>query len=309
MVPVGGSVGELSVADGIPRPPRAGSRPGRYRPRMDTTVVLEGIDFGEGPRWRDGALWFSDFYQHVVRRWQPDGEVTVEATVPGQPSGLGWLPDGRLLIVSMTDRAVLRREPDGSLVRHADLGAIATFHCNDMVVDAAGRAYVGNFGFDMHAGAPMQPASLSLVHPDGRVEVAASDLLFPNGSVITPDGSTLIVGETLASRYTAWNIGVGGALTDRRVWAETPGRFPDGCVLDDAGGIWFADPAGRECVRVVEGGAVTDRIEASQNCFACTLGGDDRQTLYVLTAPGSGPDEVGGKRSGRLEAVGVGRTG
>jgi sugar lactone lactonase YvrE len=276
---------------------------------MDTTIVHEGIDFGEGPRWYEGALWFSDFYQHVVRRWQLDGEVTVEAAVPGQPSGLGWLPDGRLLVVSMTDRSVLRREADGTLVQHADLSSIATFHCNDMVVDADGRAYVGNFGYDMHGGGPMQGADLALVRPDGRIEVAATDLLFPNGSVITPDGSTLIVGETVGSQYSAWDIGPDGALSNRRVWAETPGRFPDGCTMDGDGGIWFADPGGNECVRVMEGGEVTDRIEASQTCYACTLGGDALDTLYVLTAPASGPDEVGGKGLGRLEAVRVGHTG
>ena len=281
-------------------------RPSRYRPVVDTTIVYEGIDFGEGPRWRDGALWFSDFYQHVVRRWQPDGPVTVEATVPGQPSGLGWLPDGRLLVVSMTDRTVLRREDDGTLVEHADLGSIATHHCNDMVVDGEGRAYVGNFGFDMHGGGEMQTATLALVHPDGRAEVAATDLMFPNGSVITPDGSTLIVGETMASRYTAWDVGSEGALANRRVWAEAPGRYPDGCTMDPDGGIWFADPGGNECVRVVEGGEITDQIEASQTCFACTLGGPALDTLYVLTAPGSGPDEVRGKGLGRLEAVRVG---
>ena len=276
---------------------------------MDTTTVYGGIDFGEGPRWRDGALWFSDFYQHVVRRWELDGTATVEATVPGQPSGLGWLPDGRLLVVSMTDRKVLRRESDGFLVEHADLSPIATHHCNDMVVDGEGRAYVGNFGYDMHGGAQMQVAALALVHPDGRTEVAAADLLFPNGSVITPDGSTLIVGETVGSRYSAWDIGADGTLSNRRVWAETPGRFPDGCTMDADSGIWFADPWGNECVRIVEGGEITDRIEASQTCFACTLGGENLDTLYVLTAPGSDPDEVGGKGLGRLEAVRVGSTG
>ena len=276
---------------------------------MDTTTVYGGIDFGEGPRWHDGALWFSDFYQHVVRRWELDGTATVEATVPGQPSGLGWLPDGRLLVVSMTDRKVLRRESDGFLVEHADLRPIATHHCNDMVVDGEGRAYVGNFGYDMHGGAQMQVAALALVHPDGRTEVAAADLLFPNGSVITPDGSTLIVGETVGSRYSAWDIGADGTLSNRRVWAETPGRFPDGCTMDADGGIWFADPGGNECVRIVEGGEITDRIEASQTCFACTLGGENLDTLYVLTAPGSDPDEVAGKGLGRLEAVRVGSTG
>ena len=199
---------------------------------MDTEVVHDDIDFGEGPRWHDGRLWYSDFYQHAVRAWAPDGSVETMAEVPTQPSGLGWLPDGRLLIVSMLDRKVLRQESDGELVEHADLSEIATFHANDMVVDHQGRAYVGNFGYDLHSGAEARNADLALVHPDGRVEVAATDLNFPNGSVITPDGSTPIVGETMALRYRAWDIGADGTLGNDRVWAQMQDLLPpDGCAL------------------------------------------------------------------------------
>jgi len=266
--------------------------------------VLDGIDFGEGPRWRDGRLWFSDFHQRVVRAVAGDGSVERIVSVPGRPSGLGWLPDGRLLVVSMDDRKLLRREA-GELLEHADLSGVASGPCNDMVVSAAGHAYVGNFGYDYVGGADPKPAKLALVHPDGRVEVAAEDLHFPNGSVITPDGRTLVVGETSAARYSAFDIAEDGRLCNRRVWAEAPGRFPDGCCLDDAGGIWFADASGPQCLRIEEGGGITDRIETDQRCFACMLGGDDGRTLYILTAPSARPEEVAGRGLGRLEAVRV----
>jgi sugar lactone lactonase YvrE len=271
---------------------------------MANELVLDGIDFGEGPRWHDGRLWFSDFYQHKVRAVTPGGAAQDISTVPGQPSGLGWLPDGRLLIVSMTDRKLLRLE-GRELVLHADLSSIATAHCNDMVVSATGHAYVGNFGSDILAGAEPVPAKLALVQPDGRVEVAAENLEFPNGSVITPDGSTLIVGETLGSRYTAFDIGDDGRLSNRRVWAELPGHFPDGCSLDAEGGIWFADASGKGCLRVVEGGAITNRIETEQVGYACALGGEDGRTLFILTAPSSHPSKIAGKALGRLEAARV----
>ncbi|MBW2419751.1 MAG: SMP-30/gluconolactonase/LRE family protein [Deltaproteobacteria bacterium] len=271
---------------------------------MANELVFEGIDFGEGPRWHDGRLWFSDFYQHKVRAVTPAGEVEVVASVPGQPSGLGWLPDGRLLIVSMSDRKVLRLDA-GELALHADLAGIATAHCNDMVVSATGHAYVGNFGSDILSGAEPVAAKLALVHPDGRTEVAAEGLEFPNGSVITPDGTTLIVGETIGARYTAFDIGDDGQLSGRRVWAELPGHFPDGCSLDAGGGIWFADAGGKGCLRAVEGGEITNRIETDQTPYACALGGDDGRTLFILTAPTAAAGELTGKGLGRLEMTRV----
>ncbi len=158
-------------------------------------VFYEGLDFGEGPRWRDGRLWLSDFYAGEVSSFGPTGDRRVEVSLDDQPSGLGWLPSGELIVVAMKSRQVRRVGADGTVHLHADLGAIATGPCNDMVVDARGNAYVGNFGFDMEGGDPFGPADLALVRPDGSTEVAATDLRFPNGSVITPDGSTLIVGR------------------------------------------------------------------------------------------------------------------
>jgi len=264
-------------------------------------VVHAGLDFGEGPRWHDGALWFSDFFRHGVFTLV-DGVETRVATLEDQPSGLGWMPDGSLLVVSMTDRRLLRMGVDGELREHADLGGVATWHCNDMVVAADGTAYVGNFGFDLDSGAAPVGAVLARVTPDGEVTAAADDLLFPNGSVITPDGSTLIVGETFGGRYTAFTIGDDGSLSDRRVWAEIPGMAPDGCCLDTGGGIWFADPVNSRATRVVEGGEITHTLDCGDRAFACALGDDDRRTLFVLVAEGSGPDDAAGRASGRILA-------
>jgi sugar lactone lactonase YvrE len=256
-------------------------------------VLAEGLRFGESPRWHEGRLWFSDFHDHAVKTVDLGGRVETEVEIPGQPSGLGWLPDGTLLIVSMLDRTVLRLENERLLV-HADLSGVAEFHCNDMVVDAEGRAYVGNFGFDIHADLerrgflPMlrdHPLSnLALVAPDGSVSVAASDIDFPNGCVLTPDGKTLIVAETLGQRITAFRIGADGILTDRRIFADVPRRGPDGICLDADGAIWFADPLTSECVRVGQGGQVLDVVTTDQSCFACMLGGEDGRTLFMMTA-------------------------
>ncbi|WP_419919370.1 SMP-30/gluconolactonase/LRE family protein [Candidatus Poriferisocius sp.] len=265
---------------------------------------LGGIDFGEAPRWHDGRLWYSDFYQHTVNAASPDGTVEVIVEVPGQPSGLGWMPGGDLLVVSMLDRRVLHY--DGTtLGEHADLSALATSHCNDMTVDTQGRAYVGNFGFDLHEGEDVAGATLGLVQPDGTVEAAAGDLLFPNGAVITPDGAKFIVGESFASQFTAFDIGAGGRLENRRLWAAVPGTIPDGCCYDAEEGIWYADAVGCAAQRVIEGGEITHRVETEQNCFAVMLGGDDRRTLFLLTAPGSHPDEVRGRGQARIETVRV----
>lgn len=260
-----------------------------------TRVFLTGLRFGEGPRWHDGRLWFSDFYQHAVFVVSEDGELERVLEVPQQPSGLGWLPDGRLLVVSMLDRCVLRREPDGTLVAHADLSHLATFHCNDMLVDRAGRAYVGNFGFDLQAfrdtGAPQPaPTVLIRVDPDGAASIAADQLHFPNGTVITPDGGTLVIGETFANRLTAFDVAADGTLKNRRTWADLQsiGVRPDGICLDAEGAIWVSNPAAPEVARVAEGGRVLDRLATTQPSFACMLGGRDRRTLFVMTAPDSG---------------------
>jgi sugar lactone lactonase YvrE len=271
-----------------------------------TTVILDGLAFPEGPRWHDGKLWFSDQHDRRVVAMTVDGLAETIVEVPQQASGLGWLPDGRLLVVSMLDRKVMRLEPDGAFVVHADLSALAPGSCNDMVVDARGRAYVGNFGFDMYAGDKPRETCMIAVEPDGRAHVAAEELAFPNGSVITTDGSTLLVGESMASRISAFDLGPDGALGNRRVWAQLHGATVDGMCLDAEGAVWAACPFTGRVLRLREGGEVVDEVKGTHSgAFACMLGGHDRCTLYVCTAPTHVPDEARSAHGGRIEAVPV----
>ncbi|MQA12111.1 MAG: gluconolactonase [Pseudonocardiaceae bacterium] len=266
----------------------------------EITTVLTEFAYLEGPRWHHGRLWFSDLYTHQVLSALDDGTaLRVEAEVPEQPSGLGWLPDGRLLIVSMRDRALLRREPDGTLVTHADLSEETGGHLNDMVVDRSGRAFVGNFGFDLMGGEPLKPANLLRVDPDGAVSEVADSLFFPNGSVITAD-EVLLVNETFGNRITAFDIAPDGTLTHRREWARF-GDLPtetdiakvlgqlaiggDGSTLDAEGALWVADAVNGRVVRVREGGEIIDEITPGSGVFACALGGHDGRTLFICAAP------------------------
>jgi sugar lactone lactonase YvrE len=271
---------------------------------MATRILLDGLVFPEGPRWHEGRLWFSDMHAHWVMAVDPAGRAERVVEVTGQPSGLGWLPDGRLLVVSMTDRRLLRLDP-GGLAEVADLSRLASFHCNDMVVDSRGRAYVGNFGFDLIAQADFHPAELILVAPDGDARVVASDLAFPNGTVITPDGRVLIVGESAAARLTAFDIGADGGLTNRRVWAEIAPVVPDGICLDAEGCVWVASPTTSEVVRVRQGGEITERVPVETHAYACMLGGAAGTTLFVLTAATHDPTKARDLRSGRIETVEV----
>lgn len=272
---------------------------------LDTEVLLDGLAFPEGPRWREGRLWFSDMHSNVVMTVDAEGRAERVVEVAGRPSGLGWLPDGRLLVVSMTDRRLLRLDREG-LVEVADLSALASFHLNDMVVDLDGRAYVGNFGFDLFNDAPPKDAELIVVTPDGRASVVADGLGFPNGSVITPDQRTLIVAESFAARLTAFDLEESGALSHRRVWAALDeGVTPDGICLDAEGAIWATSPLSGELLRVREGGKVTHRYRPTHHPYACMLGGADRRTLFLATAETHDPEEAKAKRSGRIETVRV----
>lgn len=271
----------------------------------NTKLLLDGLVFPEGPRWRDGKLWLSDMHDLRVMTVDLDGRSETVCAVENQPSGLGWLPDGRLLVVSMADRCLLRLDPEG-LVLHSDLSALASYHCNDMVVDIQGRAYVGNFGSEISGGGAPKPAALILVTPDGDARIVAEDLQFPNGSVITPDGKTLIVGESYAARLTAFDLQSDGSLSNRRVWAQLSGAIPDGCCIDAEGAIWVASPITREVMRVREGGEVTQRVATEQMAIACMLGGEDRKTLFILTAPSIEAEECQKLRSARVELLEVG---
>ena len=256
--------------------------------------------FTEAPRWRDGRLYFVDQHGHRVYAAAMDGALEVLAEVPQRPSGLGFLPDGRLLIVSMRDRKVMRREFDGTLTVHADLSALAAFDVNDMVVGADGRAWVGNFGFDLHGGAALRATVLICVEPDGSSRVVADGLGFPNGMVLTPDGHTLIVAETFMNRLSAFDV-TSGELGERRTWAafgDPPTSdevaeclsqvevAPDGICLDAEGAVWVADAKAGRLVRVTEGGEILEELKTGEmGVFACMLGGDDGRTLFACVAP------------------------
>jgi sugar lactone lactonase YvrE len=261
---------------------------------MKARILAEGLYFGEGPRWHAGRLWFSDFHDHAVKSVDESGNVRTELEIADQPSGLGWLPDGRLLVVAMHDRRVLRVDPAGAVV-HADLSGIATWHANDMVVDSSGRAYVGNFGFDLDQAlrtrgvegviADHPTARLACVDADGSVHAVADALHFPNGMVITPDGRTLIVAETLAMRLTAFDIATDGSLSNRRVWATLGMRAPDGICLDADGHVWVENAIAFECALIAPGGRIVGTVTTRRPCFACALVGAEGRTLYALTAP------------------------
>ena len=274
-----------------------------------TNTLIEGIYFGEGPRWHEGRLWFSDFYGQAVHSVDASGNLRTELQLDDQPSGLGWLPDGRLLVVAMRERAVKRLDPAG-LALHADISELTAYLCNDMVVDGQGNAWVGNFGFDLDTKLRTQGPSALLDHPtanlvrvdaDGSVHLAAKDLHFPNGSVITADGSTLIVAETLGNCLTAFTIAADKTLTHRRVWASLDGVFPDGICLDENNRVWVANAVAPEALLVAEGGAIVERVQTSQLCFACMLGGDDGKTLFVVTASSADPLEAAQSPSGKIE--------
>lgn len=269
---------------------------------MELHTVVDGMSFTECPRWHDDRLWFVDFYTHAVYSAREDGsDVRTELEVPAQPSGIGWLPDGRLIAVSALDKRILRREADGSVVTHADLSEHAPAQLNDMIVDeTTGRAWVGNFGFDLMAGDPVGPTTLHRVDPDGSVHDAAPDLWFPNGSVLS--GGVLLVDETFGNRVSAFDVHDDGTLGERRDWA-TFGSLPtsselntvlggelavapDGCsVLDAEGCLWIADALGNRAIRVREGGEIVDAVEPGTGVYACGLGGSDGRTLYLCTAP------------------------
>lgn len=265
-------------------------------------TILDGLAFPEGPRVRDGALYFSDMHDGRVVRVEPDGraETVVRLEDDECPSGLGFLPDGRLLVVAMHARQVLRLDPDG-LALHADLSDIATWHANDMLVDAAGRAYVGNFGDGTAPPEPVTSAALALVEPDGTVRVAATDLHLPNGMVLIDGGRTLVVAETraLPPRITAYAVAADGSLSDRRVLIELAAELPDGLTVDADDNVWFASPFTGELIRITPGGEITARLGCPRPPYACAL---DRDTgaLYVCVADDWVPEVCRANRSGAI---------
>lgn len=287
----------------------------------DVKVVAKGFTYLEGPRWHNGRLYFVDFYTHTVNALDADGAIEQIAVVEHQPSGLGWLPDGRMLVVSMKDRKILRQEPDGTLAEHADISALCTGHANDMVVARDGRAYVGHFGFDLMGGADHEFASVVLVNPDGTARTVAEGLSFPNGMVITPDDKTLIVNELFGNRVSAFDIRADGTLGPRRDFAaygdlgdepswhkrvEASTIVPDGLAMDAEGAVWVADCAHQRAVRIADGGEILDEVSTAPNgVFAVGLGGDDGKTLFLCVAPDFDEAARTAAREGELHAVRV----
>ena len=276
-------------------------------------TLMKGLTFGEGPRWHENKLYFSDFYSHKVYSLDLSGKHEVIVEIPNQPSGLGWTPDGTMLIVSMKDRKLMSFK-DGLLTERADLTELSGFHCNDMVVDIDGNAFIGNFGFNTYDGEEIKPTNLILVRPGEEPVLAADNLFFPNGTVITPDNKTLIVGETYAARLTAFDKSEDGSLSNRRIWADLKVNaeegtvpLPDGMCIDEEGAIWVASPSTAEVIRVHEGGMISERIPVQTNAFACMLGGEDRRTLFICTSNGSGvdPEAALREKSGKIEITQV----
>jgi sugar lactone lactonase YvrE len=266
-------------------------------------ILMDGLVLGESPRWHDHRLWFSDWGAQEVVAVDVDGKSEVIVRVASFPFAIDWLPTGRLLVVSASDRRLLRREPDGSLVTHADLVDLSDQPWNEIVVDGRGNAYINNIGFDFPGG-DFAPGILALVTPAGTVRRVADGVAFPNGMVVTPDNSTLILAESYASKLTAFDIASDGSLSNGRVWAELDGGFPDGICIDADNAIWYADVPNKRCVRVCEGGEVLQTIDLDRGCFACMLGGPDGRTLFMMAAEWPGAiNEEGGARTGQLVTV------
>jgi sugar lactone lactonase YvrE len=270
-------------------------------PELQT--LMTGLALGESPRWHDGRLWFSDWGAQEVVAVDLEGKSEVIVRVAALPFCIDWLPDGRLLIVSARDRLLLRREPNGSLVTHANVSSLSDRPWNEIVVDGRGNAYLNNIGFDFPGG-EFVPGILALVTPDGSAQQVADGVAFPNGMVVTPDNSTLILAESYANRLTAFDIAADGSLSNRRVWADLHGGVPDGICLDAANAIWYGDVPNQRCVRVREGGEVLQTIELDRGCFACMLGGVNKRTLFMMAAVWDPANMMGGgARTGQVLTI------
>jgi sugar lactone lactonase YvrE len=273
----------------------------------ELTLLFSDLRFPEGARWRDGRLWFSDMHTGQVFSSDPVARTLEEVTVvDDQPSGLGWLPDGSLLISCMTDRVVRRLGPDGVLSDFADVSHLTAAPVNDLVTMADGRTFLGGFGYDLYADAPQRPGPIFRIDLDGRVTLADDDMVFPNGAVVLPGTSTLVVAETWAARLTAFDIDDRGDLIDKRVWAELPaGSTPDGICVDAQGAVWVSSIGTSKFIRIEAGGRVTRTIDVDGRCATdCVLGGPDGTTLFLLTSNSWQPGETE-VRAGRIESVEV----
>jgi sugar lactone lactonase YvrE len=271
-------------------------------PELQTLIT--GLAFGEQPRWHEDRLWFSDWGPQEVIAVDLEGNGEVMIRAPSFPCCVDWLPDGRLLVVSGREGLLLRRESDGSLITHADLSGLSDRGWNELVVDGRGNAYINGGGFDLLAGEEFAPGIVALVTPDGSARQVADGIAFPNGMVVTPDNSTLIVAESYVKRLTAFDLAADGGLSSRRVWADLQDGVPDGICLDAEGAVWYGDVPNKRCVRVREGGEVLQTVELDRGCFACALGAADRRTLFMMATEWSGPANMFDEpRTGQVLAV------
>jgi sugar lactone lactonase YvrE len=271
-------------------------------PELQT--LMTGLVFGEQPRWHEDRLWFSDWGPQEVIAVDLEGNSEVILRGPSFPLCVDWLPDGRLLLTSAREGLLLRREPEGSLLVHADLSGLSDGRWNEIVVDGRGNVYVNGGGFDLMAGEEFAPGIVALVTPDGSAREVADGIAFPNGMLVTADNSTLIVAESYASRLTAFDIAADGGLSNRRVWADLQDGVPDGICLDAEGAVWYGDVPNQRCVRVREGGEVLQTVELDRGCFACALGGTDRRTLFMMATEWNGPAKMfDGPRTGQVLTV------
>ena len=277
--------------------------------------LLDGLSFGESLRWHQDRLWLADWGAQEVMAVDRAGRPEVMARVdfPAFPMCIDWLPDGRLLIVAARDGRLLRQEPDGSLVTHADLRGLAEpgHPWNEIVVDGRGNAYLNNQGSDFPGG-HFAPGMIALLTPDGSARPVADGIAFPNGMAITPDNSTLIVAESYGQKLTAFQIAADGGLSEPWSWADLGDGVPDGICLDAEGAIWYADVPNQQCVRVREGGQVLQTVHLDRGCFSCALGGTDRTTLFMMATQWRGTDRMtdtlrtGQVLTARVPAAGAG---
>ena len=277
-------------------------------PEIDT--LLTGLAFGESPRWHNGRLWLADWGAQEILALNLEGksEVIVKVSFPSFPMCFDWLPNGQFLLVSSRDGLVLRREPGGELVTHADLSSLSRkgLPWNEIVIDGRGNAYINNQGFDFPGG-EFALGTIALLTPDGTTRQVADGIAFPNGMAVTPDNATLIVAESYGNKLTAFDIEASGSLSHRRVWAATGKDHPDGICLDAEGALWYADVGSKHCVRVREGGEVLQTIELDRGCFACMLGGADSKTLLMVATEWKSAEEnmTEGSRTGQIFTVRV----
>lgn len=281
--------------------------PSKESAKPEVQTLLTGIAFGESPRWHDDRLWFCDWgaQQVVAVDLEGKSDVIVQVGFPAFPMCIDWLPDGRLLIVSARDGRLLRREPDGSLVTHADLGGLAEkgHPWNEIVVDGRGNAYINNQGFEFPGG-EFAPGTIAVLTPDGAARQVADGIAFPNGMAVTPDNQTLLVAESYGNKLTAFDIAADGGLSNRRVWADLDGGVPDGICLDAENTVWYGDVPNKRCVRVREGGQVLRTIHLDRGCFACMLGGVDSRTLFLVATEWRGTEHMAeGARTGQVLTV------